>query len=140
MTIRIVIADDHTVVRRGLRTFLELDPEMVVVGETDDDEHSPSNTARPLARYNVTEYIRTPSWGVMTPCSWAFIRITRNYMGEQENNKREALIGPVLLYPYSKYRCSQLSAYLADGVFPLGLSTYGSSPPKEGSVAGHLAG
>jgi DNA-binding NarL/FixJ family response regulator len=33
MTIRIVIADDHKVVRRGLRTFLELDPEMVVVGE-----------------------------------------------------------------------------------------------------------
>jgi NarL family two-component system response regulator LiaR len=33
MTIRIVIADDHKVLRRGLRTFLELDPEMVVVGE-----------------------------------------------------------------------------------------------------------
>lgn len=33
MTIRIVIADDHKVVRRGLRTFLELDPEMDVVGE-----------------------------------------------------------------------------------------------------------
>lgn len=36
MTIRIVIADDHQVVRRGLRTFLELDPEMVVVGEAVD--------------------------------------------------------------------------------------------------------
>jgi two-component system, NarL family, response regulator LiaR len=36
MTIRIVIADDHKVVRRGLRTFLELDPEMVVVGEAAD--------------------------------------------------------------------------------------------------------
>src|SRR5215472_17522275 len=33
MTMRIVIADDHKVLRRGLRTFLELDPEMVVVGE-----------------------------------------------------------------------------------------------------------
>jgi two-component system, NarL family, response regulator LiaR len=33
MTIRILIADDHKVVRRGLRTFLELDPEIVVVGE-----------------------------------------------------------------------------------------------------------
>ena len=36
MTIRIVIADDHQVVRRGLRTFLELDPELVVVGEAAD--------------------------------------------------------------------------------------------------------
>ena len=36
MTIRIVIADDHQVVRRGLRAFLELDPEMVVVGEAAD--------------------------------------------------------------------------------------------------------
>ena len=36
MTIRILIADDHKVVRRGLRTFLELDPEMVVVGEAAD--------------------------------------------------------------------------------------------------------
>jgi two-component system, NarL family, response regulator LiaR len=36
MTIRIIIADDHKVVRRGLRTFLELDPEMLVVGEAAD--------------------------------------------------------------------------------------------------------
>ncbi len=36
MTIRILIADDHKVVRRGLRTFLELDSEMVVVGEAAD--------------------------------------------------------------------------------------------------------
>src|SRR5215471_11600049 len=36
MPIRIVIADDHKVLRRGLRTFLELDPEMVVVGEAAD--------------------------------------------------------------------------------------------------------
>jgi NarL family two-component system response regulator LiaR len=31
--IRIVIADDHFVVREGLRTLLELDPELEVVGE-----------------------------------------------------------------------------------------------------------
>ena len=36
MPIHILIADDHKVVRRGLRTFLELDPEMVVVGEAAD--------------------------------------------------------------------------------------------------------
>ena len=33
MTIRIVIADDHKVVRQGLRLFLHVDPELSVVGE-----------------------------------------------------------------------------------------------------------
>ena len=33
MTIRIIIADDHSVVRQGLRMFLGLDPDLQVVGE-----------------------------------------------------------------------------------------------------------
>jgi NarL family two-component system response regulator LiaR len=36
MTIRIVIADDHSVVRQGLRMFLGLDSELEVVGEAAD--------------------------------------------------------------------------------------------------------
>jgi len=36
MTIRIVIADDHSVVRQGLRMFLRLDPDLEVVGEAGD--------------------------------------------------------------------------------------------------------
>ncbi len=36
MPIRIPIADDHTVVRRGLRGFLALDPDLEVVGEAAD--------------------------------------------------------------------------------------------------------
>ena len=36
MTIRILIADDHDVVRQGLRMFLALDPELEVVGEAGD--------------------------------------------------------------------------------------------------------
>ena len=36
MTIRIVIADDHGVVRQGLRMVLALDPELEVVGEARD--------------------------------------------------------------------------------------------------------
>jgi DNA-binding NarL/FixJ family response regulator len=36
MAIRILIADDHAVVRQGLRTFLTLDPEFEVVGEAQD--------------------------------------------------------------------------------------------------------
>jgi DNA-binding NarL/FixJ family response regulator len=36
MAIRILIADDHSVVRQGLRMFLSLDPELDVVGEATD--------------------------------------------------------------------------------------------------------
>lgn len=36
MTVRILIADDHAVVRQGLRAFLETDPEIDVVGEAAD--------------------------------------------------------------------------------------------------------
>ena len=36
MTIRILLVDDHSVVRRGLRSFLKYDPELEVVGEAED--------------------------------------------------------------------------------------------------------
>jgi len=36
MPIRILIADDHSVVRQGLRMFLGMDPELEVVGEAED--------------------------------------------------------------------------------------------------------
>jgi len=36
VTIRILIADDHSVVRQGLRMFLALDPELEVAGEASD--------------------------------------------------------------------------------------------------------
>lgn len=36
MSIRILIADDHSVVRQGLKMFLSLDPELEVVGEAAD--------------------------------------------------------------------------------------------------------
>lgn len=35
MTIRVLITDDHRVVRQGLRMFLQLDPEMEIVGEAE---------------------------------------------------------------------------------------------------------
>ncbi len=40
MTIRILIADDHSVVRQGLRMFLGLDSELEVVGEAADGEEA----------------------------------------------------------------------------------------------------
>jgi DNA-binding NarL/FixJ family response regulator len=36
MAIRILIADDHSVVRQGLKMFLALDPELEVIGEAGD--------------------------------------------------------------------------------------------------------
>ena len=36
MSIRVLVADDHEVVRQGLNTFLGLDPELEVVGEAAD--------------------------------------------------------------------------------------------------------
>lgn len=36
MTIRILLADDHSVVRQGLRMFLSLDPELEVIGEAEN--------------------------------------------------------------------------------------------------------
>jgi NarL family two-component system response regulator LiaR len=36
MPIRVLIVDDHSVVRQGLRMFLKLDPEIEVVGEAGD--------------------------------------------------------------------------------------------------------
>jgi two-component system response regulator NreC len=49
VTIRVVLADDHPLVREGLRALLEADPEFSVVGQADDgvdvpalvDEHRP---------------------------------------------------------------------------------------------------
>jgi len=44
--IRVLIADDHAVVRQGLRTFLELQDEIDVVGEAADGEAAVAETER----------------------------------------------------------------------------------------------
>ena len=40
MTIRILLVDDHAVVRQGLKMFLELDPDLVVVGEAENGKQA----------------------------------------------------------------------------------------------------
>lgn len=40
MPIRILIADDHSVVRQGLRMFLGLDPDLEVIGEAADGQQA----------------------------------------------------------------------------------------------------
>jgi DNA-binding NarL/FixJ family response regulator len=44
--IRVLIADDHAVVRRGLRTFLDLQHEIDVVGEAEDGEEAIAEAER----------------------------------------------------------------------------------------------
>ena len=46
MTIRVLITDDHKVVRRGLRGFLELDPDLEVVGEAGNGEEAVAMSRR----------------------------------------------------------------------------------------------
>ena len=46
MPIRILIADDHAVVRQGLRAFLDTDPDLEVVGEATDGHEAVSMAHR----------------------------------------------------------------------------------------------
>jgi DNA-binding NarL/FixJ family response regulator len=47
-SIRVLIADDHPMVRQGLRVFLELEPDLEVVGEASDGAEAAALTARLL--------------------------------------------------------------------------------------------
>jgi two-component system response regulator NreC len=59
--VRIVIADDHTIMRSGLRLLLEREPDFVVVGEADDgraateavEQHSPDVVVLDIAMPNL---------------------------------------------------------------------------------------
>ena len=44
--VRILIVDDHTIVRQGLRSILDLEPDFAVVGEAADTAAAVSGTAR----------------------------------------------------------------------------------------------
>ena len=46
--IRVLIADDHPMVRQGLRVFLELEPDLEVVGEASDGAEAAALTAELL--------------------------------------------------------------------------------------------
>jgi DNA-binding NarL/FixJ family response regulator len=44
--IRILVVDDHTIVRQGLRSILDLEPDFTVVGEAADGEQAAAETDR----------------------------------------------------------------------------------------------
>jgi DNA-binding NarL/FixJ family response regulator len=52
VAIRVVIADDHSVVREGLRMFLGRDPELEVVGETSGFELGRFKLKRKYSTYS----------------------------------------------------------------------------------------
>lgn len=45
-TVRILVADDHTIVRQGLRSILDLEPDFTVVGEACDAAQAVAETGR----------------------------------------------------------------------------------------------
>ena len=59
MTIRILLIDDHTAVRKGRRTFLSYNADLEVVGEASDGAHALS-LAQELTPDIVVIYLLTP--------------------------------------------------------------------------------
>jgi NarL family two-component system response regulator LiaR len=90
MTVRLLITDDHDVVRQGLRLYLKRDPELEVVGEAADGEEAVqlARSLRPdvvlmdllmprMDGIEATEAIRTelPRWRLLlSPASWRTAR------------------------------------------------------------------
>jgi len=59
MSIRIIIADDHQIVRQGLRTLLEREPDMCIVAEAEDGRRT-VNLARELVPHVVVMDVEMP--------------------------------------------------------------------------------
>jgi two-component system, NarL family, response regulator NreC len=59
MSIRIIIADDHQIVRQGLRTLLEKEPDMEVVAEAEDGRRT-LNLAREVIPHVIVMDVEMP--------------------------------------------------------------------------------
>ena len=59
MGIRIIIADDHQILRQGLKTLIEKEPDMEVVGETEDG-HRTVTMVRELIPHVIVMDIKMP--------------------------------------------------------------------------------
>jgi DNA-binding NarL/FixJ family response regulator len=69
--IRILLVDDHAVVRQGLRMFLALDPELCVVGEAQDGQEA-LEQARELKPDVVLMDLLMPGMGAAGPSPGRF--------------------------------------------------------------------
>src|SRR5882724_11225806 len=65
MMIRIVIADDHKVVRQGLRLFLHVDPELTIVGEASNGVEALELARKPMPNVVLMD-ILMPTMDVIT--------------------------------------------------------------------------
>jgi DNA-binding NarL/FixJ family response regulator len=77
MTIRILLVDDHTVVRKGLRTFLKYDPELEVVGEAADGAEALIR-ARELKPDVVVMDLLMPGWTALSPLPRSGVKCLRS--------------------------------------------------------------
>ncbi len=66
--IKVLIVDDHQVVRRGLRTFLEVQDDIEVVGEAADGAEGVARTEE-LKPDVVLMDVKMPAWTASTPCA-----------------------------------------------------------------------
>ena len=55
MTIRVVVADDHELVRRGIRELLEGEGDIEIVGETYTDNWDPANAQTEMEQFLTAE-------------------------------------------------------------------------------------
>jgi len=62
-TIRVLLADDHAVVRAGIRQFLERAGDIQVIGEVSDGEHGYRNDRKDGARRSRPRYPDAESYG-----------------------------------------------------------------------------
>lgn len=67
-TIRVLIVDDHALLRRGLRTVLELEPDIEVVGEGNDGDEAVAQSAELLPDVVLLD-VRMPRRGGIEACA-----------------------------------------------------------------------
>ena len=56
MKIRILLVDDHTILRAGLKMMLNAQPDMDVVGEAHDGRQASTRVTTPTSRYRSNGY------------------------------------------------------------------------------------
>jgi two-component system NarL family response regulator len=93
--VRVLLVDDHALFRRGLRATLELEPDMVVVGESGDGAEAASQAAETLPDVVLMD-VRMPRRGGIEACgaikaAVPSARIVMLTMSEDEGDLYQAI-------------------------------------------------